>query len=113
MTGTANVSRDTPPARDAGTAELTALLLSRGDELLDTGDVAGARLLFERVAKGGSGRAAVAAGMTYDPRFLEQIGARGITPNPAMAATWYELAKALGESQGTELLKGLEGLTGN
>jgi len=111
--GSANVPRDTPPAPEASMADLATLLLSRGDELLDTGDVVGARLLFERVAKGGSGRAAVAAGMTYDPRFLEQIGAHGITPNPATAATWYELAKALGESQGAELLKGLMGLTGN
>jgi hypothetical protein len=111
--GPANVPQDTPPVAEGSTAELATLLLARGGELLDTGDVAGARLLFERVAKGGSGRAAVAAGMTYDPRFLEQIGAHGITPNPAVAATWYELAKALGESQGAELLKGLEGLTGN
>ncbi len=79
-------------------AETIAALIKRGDELLRIGDIAAARLAYERAAAGGSTQAMTALGMTYDPSFLTRINARGIRPDPAMAAEWYRKAAALGDT---------------
>lgn len=81
----------TPPSADSG------LLMTRGDQLLASGDIIAARHYFELVAEAGDLRAALRLGKTYDPAFLKQIGARGITGNPAMAKSWYLKAIASGD----------------
>ena len=98
-----------PPEVSASPAspDLVSALLARGSDLLLTGDIAAARLMFERAAAAGSGRAAIAAGMTYDPRFLAQSRIRGIVPEPRIAAAWYQRAARLGETDGTSLLADL------
>ena len=78
-----------------------------------SGDVGAARLLYERAAASNSGAAAVAMGMTYDPRFLAQIGAQGIAPNPQTAIVWYWRASDLGSAEGARLLTQLMERTGN
>jgi hypothetical protein len=75
-----------------------ALLLRRGDQLLAVGDLSGARLMFGRAAASGSAAAAIAMGKTYDPAFLNRIGAV-IAPNPAAAAEWYRRGAALGGAE--------------
>ena len=45
--------------------------------------------------------------MTYDPAFLAQIRARGMTPDANAAAGWYIKAVALGDRDAEELLKRL------
>ena len=79
-------------------AETIAALMKRGDELLRIGDISAARLAYERAAAGGSARAMTALGMTYDPSFLSRTNARGIRPDPAVAAEWYRKAAALGDA---------------
>lgn len=74
----------------------TAMLLGRGRTLFETGDVAGARLLFRRAADAGDAAAAAALGATYDPVVLAQRFTRGIDPDPQEAERWYALARALG-----------------
>ncbi len=94
-----------PPAGLTLPADMLALLLRRGDVLLALGDVSSARLLYERAAAGGDGRAATGAGKTYDPLFLSEIGARGIQADPAAAAAWYRRAIELGDQSAAERLK--------
>ncbi len=86
---------------------LVASLLRHGDEMLQIGDIAAARLLFRRAAEAGSAAAAIAIGKTNDPRFLAEIGAQGIVPDPAAAADWYRRAAALGDRDADRLLDGL------
>ena len=98
---------DTQPASpDLGTV-VAAVLLARGNALLETGDVAAARLMYERAASSNSGPAAAALGMTYDPRFLPRIGAQGVASDPQQAAIWYRRASDLGVAGAVELLKQL------
>jgi TPR repeat protein len=72
--------------------------------MLDIGNVTAARLLYERAAAAGSGRAALAAGRTYDPAVLGALNARGLRPDPDAAAAWYRQALALSEADADPLL---------
>src|SRR6202035_3345627 len=60
--------RNQPTVPTLSAAEIAGLL-ARGDWLFATGDVASARLLYERAADAGEGRAAVRLGETFDPVF--------------------------------------------
>ncbi len=84
-----------------------ALLMRRGAAMQRLGDVSAARLFYERAAMAGSAQAATAMGKTFDPVYLEQMGARGVTPDPDSAATWYRKAVALGDREAESLLRGL------
>jgi hypothetical protein len=53
-------------------------LLSRGDWLFANGDVASARLLYQRAADAGEARAAVRLRETFDPVFLDHTILRGV-----------------------------------
>jgi hypothetical protein len=67
-------------------------LLKRGRSLLQRGDVAAARLLFEHVARHGSRSAMKALGDSYDAKHLSELGVVGINPDRRQAAYWYERA---------------------
>ena len=96
-----------PPSGSPPTAA-AATLLARGDALVAIGDVAAARLAYQRAAAPASARAATAAGKTYDPRFLQAIGAIGVVADPGAAAAWYRKGAALGDEDAAPLLGGLE-----
>ena len=82
---------------------LMAALMKRGTESLDLGDIAAARLLFQRAAEGGNAAAATALGKTYDPSFTPTA-----TPEDAgHAFEWYMKAVVLGDSSASDLLKRL------
>ena len=83
---------------------IVAMLLDRGNALLATGDLSAARAMYERAADADSGQAAAALGMTYDPRFLAQIGVQGMEPDPKRAIAWYQRASGLGSAEGQRLL---------
>jgi TPR repeat protein len=83
-----------------------AVLLTRGDSLFGTGDLASARLFYERAAAGGSGQAALRLGESYDPHFLETTHLRG-RGDMAAAVFWYERARELGVSEATILLSSI------
>lgn len=85
--------------------ELMAALMKRGDQALGLGDIAAARLLYQRAADAGSAPASTALGKTYDPGYL----ASGQAPDPARAAEYYSKALALGDPHADDLLKKLEG----
>jgi type II secretory pathway predicted ATPase ExeA len=91
-------------------AETIAALMKRGDELIGIGDISGARLVYERAAAGGSTKAMTALGMTHDPGFLGRANARGIRPDPALAAEWYRKAAALGDAEAAARMQQLSAL---
>ena len=84
------------------------MLVSRGDDFLKAGDVASARLYYERAADAGNGSAALRLGATFDPGFLASAGVRGTLGDPARAASWYARARDLGEAAAAQRLKSLD-----
>jgi general secretion pathway protein A len=98
------------PAPSPIPAEIVAVLIKRGDELLKIGDISGARLAYGRVAEAGNAGAMTALGTTYDPNFLNRANAIGIRPDPAKAAEWYRKAASLGDAAAVARISQLAGL---
>jgi hypothetical protein len=98
----ANETMPEPPRRSGAdekrlaAAEIAALV-ARGDAFLAAGDIASARLFFERAADSGDGRAALRMAMTYDAAFLDRAGLRGLGNDPERVAFWFRRARELGE----------------
>jgi hypothetical protein len=82
-------------------------LVTRGGQLLATGDIAAARVFFERAAEQGNAAAATAAGKTFDPLYLEEAHVRGIRGDPVAAAKWYRRASAAGDKEADVRMKKL------
>jgi hypothetical protein len=96
----------TPRQHDA--AEI-AQMVKRGAELVATGDIAAARLMYQRAAETGEAAAAFALAETYDPLAL----AKGkIAPDVGLAQMWYEKARDLGSTLALERLERLARLPG-
>ena len=81
--------------------------VERGNELIEEGDVAGARLYYQRAVDLGLANAAIALAETYDPNELSRWRVRGLRPDIEEAKRWYEHALKLGASEATERLKRL------
>ena len=97
-----------PPAGQHLSPTEIAALVTRGDAFLSAGDIASARLFYERAADAGDSTAALRVGATFDPNFLGRVGARGNPGDPAQAASWYRRARDLGDAAAAEHLKNLE-----
>jgi len=82
--------------------------VTRGDRFLSEGDIASARLFYERAADAGDGSAALRLGATFDPGFLGRAGVRGTAGDPAQASSWYYRARDLGNAAAGDQLKTLE-----
>jgi hypothetical protein len=91
-------------ARELDREEI-ATLLKRGQELFETGDLAGARLLLQRAADTGNARAAYALGASYDPFVLRELRVHGVVADVAKARAWYEKAKAFGSTEAPRRLE--------
>ncbi len=76
-----------------------ARLITRGDTLLKLGDIASARLMFERAAVHGSAVAATSVGKTHDPVFHMELGVRGPQADSEAAADWYQKGLAGGDRE--------------
>jgi TPR repeat protein len=72
--------------------------------LLAAGDIASARLFFERAANAGDAGSALGMAKTFDPRELARAGVRGVKGDQAKADYWYQRAHSLAET-GTSRLK--------
>lgn len=79
--------------------------LERGTRLLRAGDVSAARLAFSHLAEQGSGRGALAMGMTFDPNQPSSRVVAGIEPDVKRARFWYQRALALGNEAAREPLR--------
>jgi len=108
-------SQIVPPAPAEETAALPtsaqntdlAALVRRGDALLRAGDIVAARSAYERAAAGGSAKAQIGVGKTYDPLVLAKLGARGVRGDPVEAASWYARAGEAGDEEGQQRLHAL------
>jgi hypothetical protein len=105
-------STSPPPTQSPADQRLSpteiAALVTRGDRFLSAGDIASARLFYERAADAGDGSAALRLGATFDPGFLGRAGVRGTTGDPAQASSWYNRARDLGNAAAGDQLKTLE-----
>jgi hypothetical protein len=81
------------------------VLLGRGDALVAKGDIASARLFYERAAEAGDGQAALRLGESYDPAFLAQAHLTGVRGDAVAAAHWYQRARELGITEAETLLQ--------
>jgi hypothetical protein len=77
-------------------ADEIAALVARGDGFLAAGDIASARLFFQRAADAGDSGAAMRMAVTFDAAFLDRAGAHGLRSDPGQAAFWYQRARDLG-----------------
>jgi hypothetical protein len=93
----------TPPARKLDADELAALL-KRARSLIAIGDIAPARLLLERAADAQEARAALLLAQTYDPAVLGTPDMRSVTPDPALARSWYQKAARFGSMDAQQRL---------
>jgi len=85
--------------------ERAVRLVKKGDEQLAEGNIAAARLFYERAADAGLAQGAMALAGTFDATELAQLGVRGIQPDPKQARRWYERAQQLGASDAEERLR--------
>jgi hypothetical protein len=92
-----------PQPRQHDAAEIDQMV-KKGAELMANGDVAAARLMYQRAAEAGEAGAAFALAETYDPLVLAK---GGIAPDVGMAQTWYVKARDLGSTQASERLERL------
>jgi hypothetical protein len=95
-----------PPPRHLEASEI-ASLMKRGKDLMASGDVVAARMVFQLVAEAGEASAAFALAETYDPSVLDKLPTTGVQPDVALARQWYEKAKELGSPAAPGRLVGL------
>lgn len=89
-------------------ADEIAMMMKSGADLMANGDISAARLMYQRAAEAGDPLAALALAETYDPLVLRRVNPKGgITPDVALAHTWYEKAKDLGSAVALERLERL------
>jgi hypothetical protein len=101
-----------PPTLGLSKTEI-AELLEHGDALLRNGDVASARLFYERAAGAGDRWAALRLGATFDAEFLGRLGFGKLQANPVEARSWYSRARDLGAVEAKRRLNSVETSTGN
>jgi hypothetical protein len=95
-------------AKPVLTPEKELPMLERGYSLLGDGDIASARLLFEHLARKGSGRGALALAQTFDPLYMRSMNTLGgPRPEPETARKWYNVAVQLGQDAAKERLSTL------
>jgi hypothetical protein len=88
----ANREQPAQPSSDAGDAELKRLM-ARAHLLISQGNISAARIVLERAAETGDGRALFALAETFDPIALSAWGTLGTLGDKARAQELY--AKAL------------------
>ncbi|MGH7054444.1 MAG: hypothetical protein ACREFA_11580, partial [Stellaceae bacterium] len=95
------------PAQRALDPSVGRSLRQAGDMKILEGDVASARLFYERAADAGDARAALDLGNSFNPAFLGRIGVLGMRGDTVAAAHWYRRARALGSSDAGKALHAL------
>jgi hypothetical protein len=85
--------------------EEIALLVKQGKQFVTAGDLATARIVFQRAAEAGDAIAAVALAATYDPTMLKKLGVVGMAPDIEKARSWYQIAENLGSAEAARRLQ--------
>jgi hypothetical protein len=84
-----------PAASGINSAE-ESKMMQRASDLMQRGDITGARLLFEHIARRGSAIGAFALAQSYDQKYLQKLYVRGLAPDAKQADYWYRRAAELG-----------------
>jgi hypothetical protein len=79
-------------------ADEIKLLMEQGEQFANLGDLATARILFQRAAESGDATAATALAATYDPTVLAKLNVVGIRADLEKARFWYQKGVSLGSS---------------
>lgn len=82
-------------------------MLAKAQGILDNGDIASARLIYEHLARKGSIKATFALAQTYDPEFFSQLNVIGLRPDPETAKKWYAKAASMGNAEANARLSAL------
>lgn len=101
------VTAPSPSPMPAEARERAVRHTQKGDEQLAQGDIAAARLFYQKAAELGWGAGALALAATFDPAALGRLKVRGVQPDIAAARRWYEKARELGAAEAGERLKQL------
>jgi hypothetical protein len=104
-----NTADDTEIQAASATSE-TADLMRKGELLLKSGDLAAARLFYERAYAQGAAAGALGAGKTYDPVVFADLNVQGIAPDPAKAMEWYKRAESQGLPDAASAIEALKAL---
>jgi hypothetical protein len=97
----------TPTGAALDEAELKNLVRT-GDQLFSRGDVAAARVIYQKAAAMGSAQAALAMGTTYDQPRLWALGVFGMVGNKERARQWYQRADELGHPEAKARITALQ-----
>jgi len=87
--------------------EAIDLLIAQGERFIADGDIATARLIFERAAKAENATAALALAAAYDPIVLSKLGVLGVDTDLEKARLWYQKAQSLGSAEALNRLRAL------
>lgn len=82
------------PVRRLASEEIRTYL-ERAEALLTQGDLAAARLFFERLSEAGDARGASGLARSHDPAVLSRLPIHGIAGDPAEAERWRRVAAAM------------------
>ncbi len=82
------------------------VLLERGRLIMETGDIASARLIYERVYEAGDPRGALAIASTYDPETLRAFNVIGLAADRDMYRLWSQRAEELANRTGSRFVVG-------
>jgi hypothetical protein len=104
---TAVIKLDEASAIPAASLEASDLI-SKGDGLLNSGDIASARQFYLRASAMGDAKGAYGVGRTYDPQVFAALNVQGLKPDPAKAADWYQKAVDGGVAAAKNALSGLQ-----
>jgi hypothetical protein len=100
-----------PPAPGEAAPQLTAnesaALVRRAQEILATGDVREARLLLIRAAEAHDARAALMLAKTFDPTMAGQLSSSAPGHDLAQARGWYQKAREWGSTDAQRQLDAL------
>jgi hypothetical protein len=99
-------STASPPATAPKQQEALKLHAS-GLQHLGRGNIAAARMFFQRAAESGLPQGALALGGTYEPEELAKLKVIGLRPDHDAARKWYEKARELGSSEAAGRLQRL------
>jgi hypothetical protein len=99
--------REPPPAALTEDQKRALTFVVRGRAQAQQGNIAAARLFYQRAAEANLAEGALALAGTYDPAELAAMGVAGVLPDIALARRWYEKARDLGAREAEERLRRL------
>jgi hypothetical protein len=77
-------------------------LVSKGNALLESGDIIAARQFFTQASDLGNAQGSFGVARSYDPKVYEKLNVVGLQPDEKMAAEWYKKAADAGVVASTQ-----------